>query len=249
MSVELIRQEKTLAHDRSDLEDTAEMVADGRDDLFGAARSANRIEPRPGADLHGWARSRYADIDQERTQVVVDECAALGPLAGKRSCIGERSAGSRHGPSVHRTELDPIIRGSDLPGQRRLSEPDVVQVDQAPTLGQPGADPLTDRRDSEKFGQQDVRELSLRRDPERQRGPEGDPASVTPRRPDQRETGRLDRTFERLAQLAPAKTRRRGGTSENEAPALAGGRRGRDGGGIGRCRPLGRRCWAAFHVW
>ena len=154
------------------------------------------------------------------------------------------TSGTSAAPSV-----DPIVGRRDLPGQRWLPEPDVVHVDQSPPLGQTGSDPITDRRHRQQLGQQDVGELALRADPERQRRPEGDPASVAARRSDHRQSGRLDGPFERVAQLAPAKIGRGGIAREHEAPALPGGRRRRDDGRIGRLRPLGRSCWAAFHVW
>ena len=71
-------------------------------------------------------------VGQQRAQVVGDRGSALEPRRGSCAGLEQSVAAAATRPRPPRREGDAVDGPGDLSGQRRSSEPDVVQVDQAP---------------------------------------------------------------------------------------------------------------------
>jgi len=229
-STSLIGEEQARPDDGRDLERLAQPGRQRRDDLLRAAGAELRVEPGARGEHGRWTGFGHADIDQQRAQVVGDDRVpfrtfARDPRGGQQIRAGLRQAGT-----VDARELDPVVGGRDPPSERRPGQPDVLQVDEPPAVGQHGRQGLADLPGRPAFRQHEVDQLAVRGHPDGEWRPERDP------RPGrwslaagQWKPGRHDGRLPALGQLTLGLGGGVGRASEHEPPALArrcGGRRG-----------------------
>ncbi len=115
------------------------------------------MEPRPRPDDDGRPGGDHRDVDEQRPEVVRDGRGPLLPLARQVSARQDRRRGLRDRCCVRVAQLDPVVGGDDLTGQRRGAQPDVVR-------GRSGASPRAGRprapRGPRQVGQSSVRTMS-----------------------------------------------------------------------------------------
>ena len=114
-------------------------------------------------------------------------------------------------------------------------------VDQPPALWQLPGDGLANPPDRAYLREDDIGQLTLRRDTHRQGRPERNPCSDTADRPMDGQSGYLERAFPRVRELPTRQARRVRRARQGQAPALA---RRRRKAAIGR----GSSRWPGVHV-
>ena len=215
-----------LADDRGDPERGPDRVAERRDDLLRPPCPEHGVETRSGAE-----HDRRAVAPRRRRRPTTGagrSGRSSRPSGGRAVTPRQRAArrGRRERRAVRARDPDPVVGRGDLPGEGRAAEPDVVEIDQPPALGQVTGQPLAHLPGRDELGQEDVGQLAFDLERRRDRRPEGDPAADAPDRPEERQRRRLQRGLPDIDQLPTRELGCIRGACEHEAPALA--RRRRD---------------------
>lgn len=211
-------------------------LTEGGEDLVGPADAPLRVmaQGHPQRWASGLA-GRHLKRDDEGPQIVANRRVALAALAGELAGREHDLGGVSEAGGVHVcSELNQVDRCGDPAGQRRLAEPDVVEVHERPGIGDAAGKGLTHAPLWKALHEPDVDQLGLTRDGRREGRRDCEPRFLAGRiEPGDRKTARGERRLPACQLVAPARVAFKGCSTQGQPPALDGLSPARSPGGGG----------------